>query len=45
MDQQELWDGFFARHYGGSALARRVWASSGVVTQHGAVQPLAEDVS
>jgi predicted naringenin-chalcone synthase len=45
MDQQELWDGFFARHYAGSELARRVWASSGVVTRHGAVHPLVEDVS
>jgi predicted naringenin-chalcone synthase len=45
MDQQELWDGYFARHYGGSEKARRVWASSGVTTRHGAVDPLVEDVS
>lgn len=45
MDQQALWDGFFARHYDGSKLAERVWRSSGVVTRHGAVDPLAEDVS
>ena len=45
MDQQALWDGYFARHYAGSKLAERVWASSGVVTRHGAVDPLAEDVS
>ena len=45
MDQQALWDGYFSRHYAGSELARRVWQSSGVVTRHGAVDPLAEDVS
>jgi predicted naringenin-chalcone synthase len=45
MDQQELWDGFFARHYAGSEKAQRVWASSGVETRHGAVHPLVEDVS
>jgi predicted naringenin-chalcone synthase len=45
MDQQELWDGFFSRHYDGSPLAERVWASSGVVTRHGVASPLVEDVS
>lgn len=45
MDQQALWDGFFQAHYDGSRLAERVWASSGVTTRHGAVNPLAEDVS
>lgn len=45
MDQQALWDGFFAKHYDGSRLAERVWASSGVVTRHGVADPLAEDVS
>jgi predicted naringenin-chalcone synthase len=45
MDQQALWDGFFAKHYAGSKLAERVWASSGVVTRHGVVDPLVEDVS
>ncbi|HVF05092.1 MAG TPA: type III polyketide synthase [Frankiaceae bacterium] len=45
MDQQALWDGYFSRHYAGSKLAERVWQSSGVVTRHGAVDPLVEDVS
>ena len=45
MDQQALWDGYFAKHYAGSKLAERVWASSGVVTRHGVADPLAEDVS
>ena len=45
--QDELWDGFFAGHYSGvqRALARRLFAHSGVVTRHGAVNPLIEDVS
>ena len=45
MDQQALWDGYFAKHYDGSKLAERVWASSGVDTRHGVVDPLVEDVS
>lgn len=45
MDQQALWDGFFSKHYDGSRLAERVWASSGVVTRHGVADPLVEDVS
>ncbi|HEU0130594.1 MAG TPA: type III polyketide synthase [Mycobacteriales bacterium] len=45
MDQQALWDGYFSRHYAGSPLAEKVWRSSGVVTRHGAVHPLHEDVS
>ncbi|HLL65888.1 MAG TPA: 3-oxoacyl-[acyl-carrier-protein] synthase III C-terminal domain-containing protein [Micromonosporaceae bacterium] len=47
MRQDELWDGFFARHYGGvqRALAQRIFANSGVVTRHGVVNPLLEDVS
>ena len=45
MDQQALWDGYFAKHYDGSKLAERVWASSGVTTRHGVVDPLVEDVS
>ncbi len=43
--QQELWDGFFARHYDGSDLARRVFAGTGIQTRHGVTDPLLEDVS
>ena len=45
--QQELWDGFFVRHFGGvqRALAQRLFANSGVVTRHAAVNPLVEDAS
>jgi predicted naringenin-chalcone synthase len=45
MDQQGLWDGFFRDHYDGSPLAQRIWASSGVTTRHGVVDPRVEDVS
>ncbi|HYN94379.1 MAG TPA: type III polyketide synthase [Pilimelia sp.] len=45
--QDELWEGFFARHYGGTsqALAKRIFANSGVRTRQAAVNPLLEDVS
>jgi predicted naringenin-chalcone synthase len=43
--QDALWDGFFAGHFSGSRLAGRVFSSSGVVTRHGAANPLVEDVS
>jgi predicted naringenin-chalcone synthase len=45
--QDELWAGFFANHYAGrgQVLARRIFANSGVVTRHGAANPLLEDVS
>jgi predicted naringenin-chalcone synthase len=45
MDQQGLWDGFFAEHYAGSRIAERVWQSSGITTRHGVVDPRHEDVS
>ena len=45
--QDSLWEGYFAAHYEGvqKGLAQRVFANSGVVTRHGAVNPLLEDVS
>lgn len=47
MRQDELWSGFFAAHFSGreQVLARRIFANSGVVTRHTAVNPLVEDVS
>ena len=40
-------DGFFASHYSGvqRALASRLFANAGVVTRHGVINPLIEDVS
>ncbi|MGB9375928.1 MAG: type III polyketide synthase [Mycobacteriales bacterium] len=45
MDQTQIWEGFFSEHYSGSPVARRIFASAGVKTRHGAVNPLDEDVS
>jgi predicted naringenin-chalcone synthase len=45
--QDDLWNGFFERHYtgGARALAGRIFANSGVRTRQAAVNPLLEDVS
>jgi len=45
LEQDGLWDDFFATHYAGHPKARRVWQSSGVRTRHGALDPRVEDVS
>jgi predicted naringenin-chalcone synthase len=45
--QDELWQGYFSRHYAGTqrGLAQRVFANAGVRHRHAAVNPLIEDVS
>ena len=45
--QEELWEGFFWRHYEGGrrGLAQRIFANAGVRTRQAAVSPLLEDVS
>jgi predicted naringenin-chalcone synthase len=45
--QDELWSGFFSRHYSGvqRALASRLFRNSGVERRHGAINPTIEDVS
>lgn len=45
--QDELWAGFFSRHFSGTtrALAERIFAHSGVTRRQAAVNPLLEDVS
>jgi alkylresorcinol/alkylpyrone synthase len=40
-----VWDGFFAEHFAGSRLAKRIFSSAGVVHRHGVANPLVEDVS
>ena len=45
MDQQALWDGYFAAHYTGVRMAARLFAGAGVSTRHGVVNPCDEDVS
>ena len=45
--QDDLWSGFFERHYEGSrrALAKRIFEHAGVRTRSAVVSPLLEDVS
>ncbi len=45
MDQQGLWDGFFARHYADLPAAERIFAGAGVHTRQAVVDPRVEDVS
>jgi predicted naringenin-chalcone synthase len=45
VSQDALWDGFFAAHYGGNRLARRIFASAGVRQRHTVADPRAEDLS
>ena len=44
-DQNDVWDGFFARHYEGVRAARRIFASSGVRRRHAVASPMDEDIS
>jgi alkylresorcinol/alkylpyrone synthase len=43
--QEELWDGFFAQHFGQSRWARRVFMATGVRRRHSVVDLTQEDVS
>jgi predicted naringenin-chalcone synthase len=45
MPQQQLWDDFFAEHYGNHLLAQRIWERAGVQTRHGVADPRTDDVS
>jgi predicted naringenin-chalcone synthase len=45
VDQQRVYEGYFAEHYGHHPLARRLFTSVGVRTRHAAVSPLDEDCS
>ncbi|EHR61038.1 type III polyketide synthase [Saccharomonospora cyanea] len=45
VDQETLWEDFFARHFSGARAAGRVFRSSTVRRRHAAVNPLVEDVS
>jgi len=42
--QAELWEGFFAEHYGHRAVAREIWHNCGVQRRHGVVDPRREDL-
>ncbi|MEU4691705.1 type III polyketide synthase [Actinoplanes sp. NPDC023714] len=45
--QDDLWEGYFSQHYTGArrALAKRIFANSGVRTRQAVVSPMIEDVS
>ena len=45
IQQSELWNGFFAGHYGGNPVAERMFRAVGVDTRHGVVNVVDEDVS
>ena len=45
LGQDEMWRGYFARHFAGDRMAERIFRSAGVRQRHAAVNPLVEDVS
>jgi alkylresorcinol/alkylpyrone synthase len=45
VSQQELWDGYFRQRVDSPGFGERIFANSGVVRRHAAVNPLVEDVS
>ena len=45
IEQDAVWDGFFARHYDGVRAARRIFAGAGVTRRHAVANPLDEDLS
>ena len=45
LDQDAMWEGFFARHYADVRAARRIFAGSGVRTRHAVANPIDEDLS
>jgi predicted naringenin-chalcone synthase len=45
INQDAVWDGFFARHYEGVRAARRIFAGAGVRTRHAVANPLDEDLT
>src|SRR3712207_9244357 len=45
IEQDAVWDGFFADHYEGVRAARRIFAGAGVRRRHAVASPLDEDLS
>lgn len=43
--QDEVWDGFFARHYAAIRSAERIFKGAGVSTRHAVANPVDEDLS
>lgn len=42
--QDDLWDSFFAEHYGYDAAAHRIWRNCGVEQRHAVVDPRIDDL-
>src|SRR5215207_8004263 len=45
LDQDAVWEGYFARHYEGVRAARRIFAGAGVRRRHAVANPVDEDLS
>jgi predicted naringenin-chalcone synthase len=45
IEQDAVWDGFFAAHYAGVRAARRIFAGAGVRRRHAVANPMDEDLS
>src|SRR6476469_10015453 len=45
LDQDMVWEGYFAGRYEGVRAARRIFAGAGVRTRHAVASPLDEDLS
>jgi predicted naringenin-chalcone synthase len=45
IDQDAVWEGYFARHYDGVRAAHRIFAGAGVRRRHAVANPLDEDLS
>ena len=45
LEQSDIWEGCFARHFQGDRVAERIFLGAGVRRRHAAVDPLVEDIS
>ena len=45
IEQDAVWEGYFAQHYEGVRAARRIFAGAGVRRRHAVASPLDEDLS
>src|SRR3954470_562843 len=45
LDQDAVWEGYFARHYEGVRAARRIFAGARVRHRHAVANPVDEDLS
>lgn len=45
LEQSDIWNGVFARHFPGDRVAERIFLGAGVRRRHAAVDPTVEDIS